>query len=172
MLNLPAGIISLTPAPHIKVLNQRLMRHLADESKTDLNHQKVKEFAEKLFSQHITNSDSDITKPFGIFSNSLLHNKPTLFLMVPVYSDEGQSKIFIFAFKQDKNFSKEEILYNTDVWHDINNPLAILMLASNKADDEKELLEQKDIDKFFTIIKDVTNRINKLGDNFIEKLGN
>lgn len=170
MLTLPAGIITLNPSPQFSMINQRMMRHIADESQIDLNHPKIKDFETILISKHLQSDKSDLTKPFGIFTNSILENKPTLFLLVPVYSDQTHSKMFLFAFKREQKFPKEEILYNTDVWHNINNPLAILMLASEKAEGSKEILKQKEIDKFFTIIKDVTGRINQLGDNFIARL--
>ena len=168
MLNLPTGLVQLNPDFTFKSINQRFMRHITDDSKIDLSHPEFKKFATKLADIHQQQDLEHQTQPFGILSNSILENSPSLFLVVPVFGDMNDKNIFVFAFKQDGKFLKEEILHDREIWHDINNPLTILMMASSKID-RQELLHQEEIDKFFSIINEVTSRINKLGLEIVNK---
>jgi hypothetical protein len=160
MLNIPAGLVSLDPLFKFEAANQKMMKQFLNRSEENLNAEDFVEIEKKISSIH-SQSVNDKYYPYCIKTNSVIENKSTLLLMVPVYGDSNRKSIFIFAYPSEFVFEKEGVLHDASICHDINNPLAILMLTTSKIE-KKQQLEQDDIDHFLKIIKDVTTRINEI----------
>ena len=170
MLDLPAGLVNLDPLFKFEISNQKLTKYMLGHSEDNLNSKDFLDIEKKLADIH-TESVSKLHQPYCIKTNNLLSGKPTLFVMVPIYGDTKHKNLFIFAFASESVFKEEAVLHDSSIWHDINNPLAILMLAASKID-KKQILEQNEIDNFFGIIKEVTIRINSLMKKISESMQN
>jgi hypothetical protein len=167
-LNLPAGLVNSDPSFKFELSNQRLTKLILDRSEDEVTNEEFLEI-EKKFSDLHTNMVSEHKYPCCIKSNSLIEGKSILFLFVPIHGDSSHKNIFIFALPHNKEFEKEEVLHDTSLWHDINNHLTILMLATSKIE-RKQKLAQDDIDSFFSVIKKVTTRINNLMKNISDTI--
>ena len=167
MLNLPAGLINSDKLFKFELSNKKLMRLFLGQTECSLNNIDFLGVEKKLADLHYSNISEDY-HPYCVKTNSLIKDRPMLLLLVPIYGDSEHKNIFIFGLSQEVEFIKEEILHYDTLWHYINNPLAILMLAATKIK-KKDILDQNEIDYFFSIINNVTERINRLMCNMSEK---